>query len=452
MFQKDYILAINPWIYDFTAYDLWMKPYGLLSTAGFLMAYGYRVHLMDCLDRKHHLLNGYIQLNPKLESDGRGKFIREIIPKPKALKGILRRFKRYGIPYHLVEKYLDKIPRPSAVLITSQMTYWYPGVSDMAELVRKIFPGVPLILGGIYPSIYPEDAVTRIAPDFICIKDDLFGLLRFIDSIFKKDRTLPNGRPDFIEWNNPDYSLIQDKTALPILTSVGCPYACPFCMTNQRWGSFRFMPPDKMAERILKLHEEYHVRHFAFYDDALLYRKKENIFRIFKEVNSANADLFFHTPNGLSPRGLDKETSVLFRNAGFRTIRLSYESSSDVLQKKMKKVSNMDLITALDNLESEGYERKKIEVYLIAGLPDQQPANIVESMKFINDIGARIHLAYYSPIRGTPSGNETISKFFPKDYDPLLTNKFAFVQWHPEIGWDEFEYLREMKKELNDSL
>ena len=452
MFQKDYILAINPWIYDFTAYDLWMKPYGLLSTAGFLKAYGYCVHLLDCLDRKHPLLNGYFPRNPKLESDGRGKFVREIIPKPKVLRGVLRRFKRYGIPYRLVEEYLGKMPRPSAVLITSQMTYWYPAVRDMAELVRKVFQGVPLILGGIYPSLYPEDAVARISPDFICINDDLFGLLRFIDSIFKKDRTLPNGCPDFTEWNNPDYSLIEDKTALPILTSVGCPYACPFCMTNQRWGGFRFMPPGKMAERILGLHEEYQVRHFAFYDDALLYRKKENIFRIFQEVISAHADLFFHAPNGLFPRDMDKETSVLFRSAGFRTVRLSYESSSEILQKKMKKVSCRDLTSALDNLESEGYERKQIEVYLIAGLPDQQPAEITESMKFINDNGARIHLAYYSPILGTPSGDETISKYFPKDYDPLLTNKFAFTQWHPKIGWDEFEYLRGMKKELNNSL
>jgi len=28
------ILLINPWIYDFAAYDLWVKPLGLLSLGG----------------------------------------------------------------------------------------------------------------------------------------------------------------------------------------------------------------------------------------------------------------------------------------------------------------------------------------------------------------------------------------------------------------------------------
>jgi len=29
------ILLINPWIYDFAAYDFWMKPLGLLTLAPF---------------------------------------------------------------------------------------------------------------------------------------------------------------------------------------------------------------------------------------------------------------------------------------------------------------------------------------------------------------------------------------------------------------------------------
>lgn len=452
MFPDNYILAVNPWIYDFTAYDLWMKPYGLLATAGFLKAHGYEVRLLDCLDRKHPLLDGLTYGSTKPEPDGRGKFVREIIPKPKELKDVLRRFKRYGIPYGTVEEYLGRIPRPAAVLITSQMTYWCGGVIDMAELVRRALPGVPIAVGGIYPSLFPEDARRRIAPDFLCINDDLFGLLRFLDSIFKKNRNIPEGFPGFVQWNNPDYSLVTDKSALPILTSVGCPFSCPFCLTNSRWGGFKFIHPETTAERILGLYQKYQTRNFAFYDDALLSEKNDNIFMIFKTLIKAGAHLSFHAPNGLFPRDIDSETSALFKEAGFQTVRLSYESTSETLQKRMKKVSNNDLSAALENLEREGYERKRVEVYILAGLPDQKPEEIMESMKFINGNGARIHLAYYSPIPGTPSGDEIISKYFPNDFDPVITNKFAFVQWHPEIGWDEFEKIREKKRELDSSL
>ena len=45
------LLLINPWIYDFTAYDLWSKPLGLLYMASFLRSFDYRVELIDCLDK-----------------------------------------------------------------------------------------------------------------------------------------------------------------------------------------------------------------------------------------------------------------------------------------------------------------------------------------------------------------------------------------------------------------
>ena len=34
------LLLINPWIYDFTAYDLWSQPLGLLYIASFLQSHG----------------------------------------------------------------------------------------------------------------------------------------------------------------------------------------------------------------------------------------------------------------------------------------------------------------------------------------------------------------------------------------------------------------------------
>ena len=47
------ILLINPWIYDFAAYDMWTEPLGLLYIASLLRENGYRVSLINCLDRHH---------------------------------------------------------------------------------------------------------------------------------------------------------------------------------------------------------------------------------------------------------------------------------------------------------------------------------------------------------------------------------------------------------------
>ncbi|MDP2840447.1 MAG: hypothetical protein Q8O11_10360, partial [Syntrophales bacterium] len=45
-----HILFINPWIYDFSAYDLWYKPLGLLSLASLLRIHGVHITFVDCLE------------------------------------------------------------------------------------------------------------------------------------------------------------------------------------------------------------------------------------------------------------------------------------------------------------------------------------------------------------------------------------------------------------------
>ena len=62
--KKD-ILLINPWIYDFTAYDFWLKPLGLLYIAAILKKHSdFSLHFIDCLDRYHPLLGRKLKTKP----------------------------------------------------------------------------------------------------------------------------------------------------------------------------------------------------------------------------------------------------------------------------------------------------------------------------------------------------------------------------------------------------
>ncbi|MBW1772579.1 MAG: radical SAM protein, partial [Deltaproteobacteria bacterium] len=145
--MKPKVLMINPWIYDFAAYDLWSKPLGLLSIATMLRRRGLQVHLVDCLDIHHPGMEQDSSLSPPVRrSYGTGKFWRQRVSKPSPLKGVPRNYSRYGITGQIFQRDLEKIPRPDAILITSLMTYWYPGVQEAITLSRDIFPKVPIIL------------------------------------------------------------------------------------------------------------------------------------------------------------------------------------------------------------------------------------------------------------------------------------------------------------------
>ena len=48
---------------------------------------------------------------------------------------------------------LRLVEKPAAILVTSLMTYWYPGVVEVIRLAREVHPGTPVILGGIYARL-----------------------------------------------------------------------------------------------------------------------------------------------------------------------------------------------------------------------------------------------------------------------------------------------------------
>src|SRR4030067_2307981 len=131
------ILLINPWITDFSAYNFWIKPLGLLSIASILRAHGFRVTLIDCLD-----------FYSKTKGYGDGKFFRTKIEKPLSLKAVPKNYCQYGIPEEMLLKRLSLIEeKPDLIGVTSGMTYWYPGVFKLIEITKKFFQGIPIILG-----------------------------------------------------------------------------------------------------------------------------------------------------------------------------------------------------------------------------------------------------------------------------------------------------------------
>ncbi|MBM4079972.1 MAG: hypothetical protein FJ278_09755, partial [Planctomycetes bacterium] len=162
------ILLINPCIHDFTAYDLWMKPLGLLYVAAALERAGYDVRLVDCLDKYHP---GVLKLQgrerPRLKQFGCGKFFDQEIEKPPALRAVPRRFRRFGITPDLFRAELRHGPTPQLIFVTSMMTYWYPGVFEAIRLARETFPSAPIALGGIYATLCPDHARKHSGADFV---------------------------------------------------------------------------------------------------------------------------------------------------------------------------------------------------------------------------------------------------------------------------------------------
>ena len=104
--MKPNILLINPPIYDFAAYDFWLKPYGMLSVAGQLRGKA-DFTLFDYLNHLHPFLKNKKLSQPDQWS--RRPFYSEKIPKPPCFTDIPRHFRRFGLPRDIFQNFLKAL-------------------------------------------------------------------------------------------------------------------------------------------------------------------------------------------------------------------------------------------------------------------------------------------------------------------------------------------------------
>ena len=432
--MKSSIILINPWIYDFAAYDMWAKPLGLLYLAGQLRSSGLDVHLIDCLDVHNIDMKGGNRLKaPVRRKYGVGKFWRQAIPKPPQLQNVPRNYSRYGIPAELFKKELKKIEKPIAILITSLMTYWYPGVFEAIQLARNIHPHVPIVLGGIYATLCTEHARKYSHADIVIPssnnKTPTIELNKFLDKLipdfFIKEKTNP-----FFPY--PSFDLLTKIDYICLLSSIGCPFRCPYCASHYLRPHFIKREPLDLFEEVLFWYKKYKIIDFAFYDDALLVDGEKHISVFLEKIIKSGIDLRFHCPNGLHIAYIDNNMATLLHKAGFKTIRLGLETSDVNLHKDLgKKFSDGQFERAVTNLKQAGFPANQIGAYILMGLPGQTYSQVAETIKYVGKVGAMPYLSEYSPIPHTKMWKDALSvSRFDLSSEPLFHNNTIVPCWH----------------------
>ena len=479
------ILLVNPPIYDFAAYDFWLKPYGLLSVAGYLRGKA-EFTLFDYLDRLHPFVarpswpcpHGLEARATESDQWSRGRFYYEKTPKPACLKNIPRSFRRFGLPRMFFQKFLTARTDYDFVFINTVMTYWYLGVQEVIEDVRRTLPSAKIVLGGNYVTLC-RDHAEKLGADLLVEGNNLGPLWDFVGL-----------EPDS---NQPGLWEAYNRLNVGVLKlSDGCPFECTYCLVPKVYGKFRARSLQRsLAE--LELLIKLGANNIAFYDDALLFDAKDVLEPFLNEVIKASEKtqviaseakqsqtldnerlprrpdtsgllamtsknkVNFHSPNAINARFVTKEIADLMVRAGFKTFYLGFESTSKDWQRQTgSKVFSDELAEAVTNLKlalrldsgRAGAEPSNITAYQILGHPKTEIADLEESMRFVNRLGIRGMLADFSPVPGTPDG-DYCQKWVDMD-EPLLHNKTAF----PIIllGFDESNRLKDLQRQLNRNI
>jgi radical SAM superfamily enzyme YgiQ (UPF0313 family) len=436
--SSPHILLINPWITDFAAYNLWIKPFGLLSIGSLLRKKGFRVTLIDCLD-----------FPIKTKRYGDGKFFKTKIGKPPSLKSIPRNYSLYGIPEEILLKRLSFLEEPDLICVTSGMTYWYPGVFKLIEITKKFFKDVPIVLGGIYATLCYEHAKRHSGADIVVKGAREWEVVDFIGGLtqFKSRIQHPGFSIDDLPY--PAFDLYPQLDYVCIATSRGCPLRCTYCASPFLTKGFFKRDPLKVVEEIEYWINQYHINNIAFYDDALLIEPSRHFIPIMKGIIKKSIHCNFHTPNAIHIKEVDEEVADLLFRGGFKTIRLGFETANEGTQLETGgKVDNQKFRQSIKFLKRAGYSSKDIGVYVMVGLPGQRAGEVEGSIAFVKETGAKPMLVEYSPIPHTPlfEKAKTMSKFDLENEPLFHNNSILPCQWD---GFTITDY-RRIKERLRE--
>ncbi len=439
------ILLVNPWIYDFAAYDLWAKPLGLLYLAGILRSRGFRLRYWDGMDPFSFPHDGS---HPTMRAYGTGKFLREEVAPPKPLSSIGRRYFRYGFSPQVFQDFLEslRIDPPDAVFVTSIMTYWYPGVFEAIGMIRKVFPKVPVLLGGIYATLCTEHALKGAQADRVVRGPGESEVLKYLDSSLKLSPEPPENEELFSVY--PSLDLICRPRYICMLTSRGCPYHCHYCASKELFSGFLEREPEQIYGELNYWVKTLGVTDVAFYDDALLVNGKSRIEPFLSRVAAEGPRVRFHAPNGMHLNRITPPLARMLMKSGFETLRFGYESSDhDWHARTGGKLRSGDLGRSLGYLKSAGFGREQLGFYILMGLPGQSPRQVEASIRDIKEAGGSPMTAEYSPIPGSAMWAEALKTArYDIEAEPLFHNNTLMSCAASGFTPDRIRELKNLKK------
>jgi len=431
------ILLVNPWATDFSAFDLWARPLGLLHLAAVARRLGCEPILLDCADRHHESLAERPWRPRKFSC---GKYPAEEIARPDALRWVPRKFKRYGISIEAFQRSLDSVGRPDLILVGSRMTHWYPGVVEAVRIVRERFVGAPIALGGAYPTLFPEHAARFSGANYCVQGEGENVLVQLINDLLKPTSPAPPFDLDNLDQlPEPAYDLLSGRDCLPFLTSRGCPHRCSYCASRQMFARFRRRDPIRAADHLIECIERFGFCDIAFYDDALLADSARHFIpfcdRLLVERRRLGGNKRFHTPNGLDYAVLDDAVAERMARLGFETIRLSLETANRERLRQLGRESDLSRFeSALGALARAGFDLRRVGVYVLFGLPGQTRLEVEQSVDYVLALGATPKLSEYSPLPFTAEWDKVRGMGDPPlEQEPLLTNNSVFYRLGSEF-------------------
>jgi len=298
----------------------------------------------------------------------------------------------------------------------------------LADFIKQNF-GIPIIFGGVGPTVEPLKVIREESVDMICIGEGEFALLELLNKI-EENKRIEKTKNIWIKKEgriitNPVRPLVEDLDLLPFpdrkvfnfrkylearsgvvdfIVSRGCPFNCSYCVNPvlkklySGKGKFvRFRSPQNVFEEIDNVNKKYKIRLIDFQDDVFT-----SNFPWLKEFCKEYPKLFdIPFRCNAHVKTLNKFTCRLLKRAGCELVRIGIETGNEKIRQQIlrRPITNNEVFKAIRNAKQAGL---RICTYNMIGLPGETIKTIWETIKLNRKISPdSIQISIYQPYPGT---------------------------------------------------
>jgi radical SAM superfamily enzyme YgiQ (UPF0313 family) len=310
------------------------------------------------------------------------------------------------------------------------------GGIEAASLIRRLSPSMPIIWGGVHPSLLPEETIHNEFVDIIVVGDGEVTFKELAD-------VLKNG---------PAYDLVDvdrykstpawtARVSLPLITSRGCPHRCGYCyntkFSTRKWTC---LSPEQTVELIMELVNRYNISGIFLLDDNFFVDLKR-VRRICELLIDKNVDIRVYNANcrADSIERMDENLLSLLKQAGFDQLFVGVESGSDDVLGKIGKDITVEQVLSI-NTRLKNANIKPFYSFM-AGFPFESLEDIKKTLLLMKRLVGEYpdaivyRLQFYTPFPGTE-----LFEFVAKQGMKLPDSLDRWADYHyDKINLDNFD-------------
>lgn len=363
--------------------------------------------------------------------------------KVKIIDAVVLRLSLEGV----VEQAIEYLPDYIGIMAMTPTIY---RSKDLAKLLKRHLPEVPITFGGPHPSQFPKETSEYDYVDTVVVGEGEYAML---DIVKNNSRGIIYANPikNLDELPFParhllpmelyfaGVSLSKRSPQATVITSRGCPEDCTFCSKSVFGRKYRVRSPKNVVSEIKYLMKEYGIREISFWDD--IWGLKNTWTREFCNlILEEEIDITWSCEARVDTVNLEK--LKLMKKAGCWNIFYGIESGNQDLLDIIGKGTTLEQARkAIKWTKEAGIE---IRANFMLALPGETPEKAKKTIDFAKELDADfVKFNITTPYPGTKLYEQAQS------YGTLEESLNRFTNYFPVFvpsGYSSKEEILEMRK------